>query len=418
MTDRLARVHWAMGQTLLPEHLLAQEDSLSVEASLRFRMTGLPDYGIAQCRWIDSLLTGGILSLQSLRLLTSQGALLDVPANASVAPFNLNVPGTSRLPVYVHVMEEASSQRSGPAENGWSTESQGVLARRVWRLVLSSEQNLTGAQETLKLAEFEKDPQEMWRLSKEYVPPLLQLGTSPFLVDDLSGLGPLLDVFRRKLAQDIASSYLSGESMFEAKQCLKSLLHIQRLVLDILGQIHLHPYHVLEELKRFHAEVCFYRETDPEHASDPYDHEQLGPCFGRLLDALRQQINLLARKAPYLPFELREGVYQLSLPPDVREAGEVYLLVQKEHVNASLSTASLKMAGVTRMATVHQLALQGIPLRKVERPPFQHRFGPEVDFYRVLEGEEWDHALRDLSVGFYGAPAYGGARFYLYWRMT
>jgi type VI secretion system protein ImpJ len=353
-----------------------------------------------------------------LRLLTPQGYLVDVPGNASISPFNLNIPGASRISVFVHVMGEESSQKAGPAENGWSTESGTLVARRVWRLVLSSEQNFTGALETLKLAELEKDPQELWHLSRDYVPPLMQVGTSPFLMEELGSLLPQLDVFRRKIAQDIAASYLSGESMFEAKQCLKALLQVQRLILDIQGQVHVHPYHVLEELQRFYVEVCFYRETDLEHAGEPYDHEKLALCFMRILESLRQQINLFVKKSPYLPFEMSEGIHRLTLPPEVREAAEVYLLVQKEHVNATVSVGNLKMAATSRMSAVHQLALQGLPVRRLERPPFQHRFGPEVDFYQVMAGEEWDHALRELSVGFYDAPAYAGTRFYLYWRLV
>lgn len=418
MTDRLARVQWAMGQTLLPEHLLAQEDSLATEASLRFRALGLPAFGVIQCRWIDSLLAEGVLSLQTLRLLTPQGNLLDVPGNASISPFNLNGPGASRLPVFVHVMGEESPQKSGPAENGWSTDSGTLVARRLWRLICSSEQNYAGALETLKLAEFEKDPQEMWRLCGEYVPPLLQVGTSPFLTGDLSSLFPQLEVFRQRIAQDIAASYLSGESMFEAKQCLKALLQLQRLIVDIQGQVHMHPYHVLEELKKFYVEVCFYRDAGPEHAGEPYDHEKLALCFSKVLDAVRQQINLVVKKSPYLPFDSSEGTHRLTLPPDIRDAVEVYLLVQKEHVNARVPVGNLKMAAHSRMAAVHQLALQGVPLRRIERPPFQHRFGPEVDFYQIVPGEEWDHALRELNVGFFDAPAYGGTRFYLYWRLV
>lgn len=418
MTDRLARVQWAMGQTLLPEHLLAQEDSLAEEASLRFRMRGLPDYGIARCRWIDSLLMEGVLSIQTLRFCTPRGLLVDVPGNASMAPFNLNVPGSSRLSVYVHILGEDVPRRPDGADSRWGTESEKGVPKRAWHLVLSSEQHFTGALETLKLAEFEKDPQEAWRLSKSYIPPLLQVGVSPFLSEDLEGLGPLLEVFRQKIAQDIAASYLSGESMYEAKQCLKALLHAQRLIKDLQGQVHEHPYRVLEALRRFYIEVCFYRETDPEYAVEGYDHEHLASCFGQVLDSLRQQINLFVRKSPYLPFELKEGLHRVTLPLEVREASEVYLLIQKEHVHATYPIGSLKIAASSRIAVVHQLALQGIPLRRIERPPFQHRFGPEVEFYRLVEGEEWDHALKELAAAFYDAPAYHGARFYIYWRLS
>ncbi len=74
------------------------------------------------------------------------------------------------------------------------------------------------------------------------------------------------------------------------------------------------------------------------------------------------------------------------------------------------------MAGASRVSLMHKLALKGIPLNKIDRPPFQHPFGPEVNFYTVGEGEEWDHALREQSAAFYVTTGLEGAKFFLYWR--
>ena len=65
---------------------------------------------------------------------------------------------------------------------------------------------------------------------------------------------------------------------------------------------------------------------------------------------------------------------------------------------------------------MHKLALQGIPLKKVAQPAFQHSFGHEVEFFRIMEGEEWDNALRELSVAFYDHPQLKDMEFYLYRR--
>jgi type VI secretion system protein ImpJ len=78
----------------------------------------------------------------------------------------------------------------------------------------------------------------------------------------------------------------------------------------------------------------------------------------------------------------------------------------------------MKLSSLSRLSAVHKLALQGVPLQKIGRPPFQHSFGPEVDFYRITEGEEWDHALRDQSLGFYNNPSFEGVKFYLFWRFA
>jgi type VI secretion system protein ImpJ len=100
----------------------------------------------------------------------------------------------------------------------------------------------------------------------------------------------------------------------------------------------------------------------------------------------------------------------------MREAKEVYFLVQKSHTNQKIELENLKLSASSRISLVHKLALQGIPLKKINQPAFLHSFGPEVDFYRIMEGEEWDNALRELSVVFYDHPQVKDMEFYLYRR--
>lgn len=418
MADKLARVRWEMGQTLLPEHLVALEDSLLADTIMRFRLMGLPDYGIARLKWNDTLLLEGVLSIQSMTLVMPSGALVNVRANAVIAPFNLNTPGTVSVSVYCHMLSSTSPmERVGSPASGASEDEEGGIRRLVWQLALSTEQVHPDALETLKLAEFVKSPEGAWKPSNDYIPPMVQMGMSPFLISELEELSQVLDLFQHKLGQEIATSYLSGDTMFSCKECLKETLNIQRFIGNLLSQVHLHPYFVYEKLKSFYTEVCFYRDTTPEYVTEAYNHDQLASCFERILLPLRQQIQLIQSKLPYMPFECKDGLYRVALPSGLREAKEVYFLVQKSHVNIRANLESFKMASIPRLPLIHKLALLGVPLKKMERPPFQHRFGPEVDFYLIVGGDEWDQALRDLSLSFYDSPQYQELRFYLYWRM-
>lgn len=47
---------------------------------------------------------------------------------------------------------------------------------------------------------------------------------------------------------------------------------------------------------------------------------------------------------------------------------------------------------------------------------FQHTFGPEVDFYQLQSGEEWNHVLRESAVAFYIHPTLEKANAFLFWR--
>lgn len=408
--DKLARVRWSIGQTLLPGHLVAQEESLAAECYARFRISGLPAHGVVRLQWNESLLPEGVLAIQHLGAVLPSGLLLDIPGNSQISPLNLNLSGHIRVPVYLHVLD---GDEEALEENETGNEE---IPRRIHRLALSFDQAHSGALESLRLGVFHKDPEGGWEVSAETLPAFLQVGASPFLRKELAELEQLLELFQHKVSQEIAASYLSGDSMFSAKECLKASLRTQRLLANLAGEIHLHPYNLYEALKELLTEVAFYRNVTPEQAVSPYTHEDLGRCFQDILHPLRQHIQHFQHRSPYLPLVLKDGMYQVDFPEETREAREVYLLAQKNRIQDRISLDACKFAARSRLSLIHKLALQGVPMKRIDRPPFQHKFGPEVDFYQIQEGDEWDHALQELSLVFYDQASLQGAKFYLYWR--
>ncbi|MFC1706085.1 type VI secretion system baseplate subunit TssK [Planctomycetota bacterium] len=414
-TDVLARVDWQMGQTLLPEHLVAQEESLLADTMTRFRMSGLPYHGVGYLRWSDALLTDGTLSIQALTLVLPSGQLIDIPGNAAANTLNLNLTGTTTVPVYLHLTGERVPQ-AAEADAQWLEE--GAQTTRVKHKVeLSPDQTTAAAVQTVKLAEFVKDSEEVWSLSNRYVPPLLQVGTSPFLKGLLDELSQLIEQFHFKLEQEIAAAFLGGEGLFSAKLCLGGLYRVERFLANLSGQIHPHPYVLYEELKRFYTDLCLYQNTAPEHVATPYRHEELSECLGEIVRPLLDEIQVIRTKSPYVPFVRQEGLCVIEeLPKEVRLAKEIYFLLQKPRVSDTIALEGVKLASRSRLKSVHQLSLHGIPFSKIERPPFQHQFGPEVEFYLLREGEEWDLALRDGTLAFYERAGLEEVNAHLYWR--
>jgi len=413
MDDKLARVCWKMGQTLLPEHLMAMEDSLLANTVLRFRMQGLPSYGIGKLILNETLLGEGIFSVQEMTLVLSSGLLLSVPGNARLSPFNLNLPGTTEVPVYLHILNDTPAADSSPG--GWDDDAEARIPRLMHRMALSSEQDYPNVIETLKLAEFLKSPQGIWQISRDYIPPLLQMGTSPFLRSEIDALSEALTLFQYNLYMD-AVSYLSGDSLSSVKQCLKSVFRTQRLLANLVSQVHLHPFFFCEELLTLYTEVCFYRNTTPENITSAYNHDQLASLHN-IIDLINKQMQMVRSLPPYLPFELSDNIYKVKLPDEIRQATNVYLLAQKDRVISRLSLDDLKLASLSRLTVVHKMALQGIPFKRVEHPSFQHSFGAEVEFYLLKEGEEWDHALNEMMVAFYNRPELKDTAFYIFWRI-
>ncbi len=413
MTDILARVHWKMGQSILPEFFVSQEESLLRDSILRFKATGLPFYGITRLKWNDSLISEGVVSINRMLLIMPSGQLLNVPENSKIAPFNLDHSGSARVSVYCHfVMDDDDNTEDA---GGWSDEDKSDIPKAYYKLILSSEQSTHGILESIKIAEFEKDPDETWQLSEEYIPPLIEIGTTPFFEKKMDELSQLLELFHYNLALE-SSGYLSGDSLVSVKMCMKSSIKIQRLLGNIKSQIHCHPYYLYEALNDFYTEVCYYKKILPQNNTSPYRHDQLAKCFNIIINPLIEQMKAVETKSPYLPFTYKDGIFSLKLPSGIRAAREAYFLVQKGHVGDNFDISNMKLGCVSRISTIHRLSLPGVPLKKTERPPFQHSFGAEVEFFKIAEGEEWDYALRDLSIAFYGQSQFDAIECFLYWR--
>ena len=93
------------------------------------------------------------------------------------------------------------------------------------------------------------------------MPPLIQIGTSPFLARLLDRLAKAIDLFQQRLREDIAASYLGGEGLMSAKTCLKAVYKMERFLANAKAQVRFHPYHLYEALKVFYAEVCVYQDA-------------------------------------------------------------------------------------------------------------------------------------------------------------
>jgi type VI secretion system protein ImpJ len=412
MNENLARIDWKMGQSLLPEHLIAQEESLLADANYKFSMLGVPFYGIGRLKILESLLAEGIFSVQAIAVVTMSGTLLVYPGNINIAPFNLNMPGTTKVSLYFHLLNTLAGSSS---ESSAKMEGATDVPRKLYQTVFSADQDFPDVVESLKIAEFIKSPDGIWEFSKDYVPPLFQVGTSPFFRKELQTLGDSLANFQYSLYMD-SMSYLSGDSLMTVKQCLKRVYVVQRLLTNILADVHLHPFFLQEELLKLYAEVCFYRGMAPENITAAYSHGNTAVIY-KIIDILGNQIQMVKNLPPYIPFKLTDNVYTATLPEKVRRASSVYLLVQKDQITRKITLAEVKLAGSSRLSFVHKMALKGIPFKRVEHPQFRHAFGAEVEFYLISEGEEWDYALNEMSAAFYDRPELADTNFYIFWRI-
>lgn len=412
-TLKTGPVRWFLGQTVLPEHLDALQARTDALVELRARMTGLPCYGVAQVIWSEQLLGEGVLGISALIAVLPDGEIVSVPGSAVLSQLSLTETGTTRAPVYVHLLDETQSAEGNRAYDSDPR----VVERLLVRARLAISERLDGSRGALKLAEFEKNVDGSWRLSADFIPPLLQVGTTPYLAEALQDLETRLSNLEPQLSAQLQDTFLRPERLQGIRKCLAEMSKVQSLLSDLKHRVGLHPHTLFMALRGLHFELCAFHEVQPNLPSLPYRHEELGRCFRDLLRTLQQHLKPVFLRSTHLRFQKANGLFSLSpLPEEAKQAQEVYLLVQRATLHERIPMDEIKLSCTSRLALVHRLVLRGVPFRAVERPPFQHTFGPEVDFYQLQLGEEWNHVLRENSIALYVHPVLEGANVFLFWR--
>jgi type VI secretion system protein ImpJ len=411
VAHQTSRVHWHMGQALLPEHFYAQEQSLREEFGLRLRLGSAPAFGVASLTWDDFQLQKGVVTVQELTLLLRSGALVDVPGNTSPAFLNLNATGATSVTVYLHLQsgyETANVSQGAPGDDG--------VERVIQKIELSVEPYSATGAESFKLARLECAPNGVWALDPNFLPAMVRVGEEPFFKPLIARGAAIATALQQVLLDEVKENYLAAEGQAAAKQCLRGLFAFTAFLGDIGREIRPHPYDVFCAVRALYLDVCVFRNVHPAGLDRGYEHEELASSLDTLLSELEEQVHIGRQRLPYSEFQLRDGVLTCALGKEVRRAKDVFLLVQKPQVAIKLDLARVKLASEGRINLVHERALRGISFNKLESPPFHHGLASTVDFFSVTPGQEWDYAVAEGKVVLFDSPALKDCRLYLYWR--
>lgn len=412
-TRRLASVHFYMGQTLLPEHLTAQEEAQRTVLDLRMQALGMPAHGVTQFLLSEPLLREGVFALIALSAVLADGSVIDVPATCQVAPFSLNATGQSQLSLYLHTLHETIPARDHPV---YRTDPRSVQ-RVVHRAQLAMVDALPETRSVLRICDMEKGVDGVWSLAESYIPPLLTVGSSPFLGLALHESDEAMRVIASHIEGQLQDTFLRPERLAVMRRTLSDILAVQALFFDMRSGLQPHPYALFVTLRSLLFSLACFHEALPEDRAHFYRHEQLAGCFHKLFAQLKQLCRPVYAHVTHLRFGKGNGLFTIpALPEDLKLAQEVYLLIQRPHVHDRVSLDEVKLSCTSRLALVHRLVLKGVTYQHIERPVFRHPFGPEVDFYQLAVGEEWNHCVKEGSISFYVHPVLERVNAFLFWR--
>jgi type VI secretion system protein ImpJ len=429
---RLQPVIWSKGTFLTPQHLQIQdrfiEDTLGfMLGSLNFRPWGFSRLGINQ-----EALAGGVLSINAASGLFPEGMPFDIPdADPAPPPKPLDQhfeADQTSLDVYLaipHYRERGlnvSVSRQGADtrflaevavvrdENTGVTEKPIQIAQKNFRLLVEGE-NRQGVS-ALRAARVIRTPAGSYQLDPHYVPPLLDISASDYLVaisrrlvEILSAKSTMLAGLRRQKNQSLADFTASDIANFWLLYTVNTHFPLFRHIFETAKG---HPERLYGSMLSLAGALTTFSLKVHPRDLPAYDHEELEACFTSLDEKLRFLLEtVVPSNFVSLPLKLvQPSIYATALSDDKYfKNTRMYLSIQAEMNEGELigkTPQLIKVCSATHIDHLVRNALPGLTLTHVARPPSSIPVKLNCQYFSLNQsGGAWEAILRSRNLAAY-----------------
>ncbi len=399
MVKRLQPVVWAKGTFLTPQHLQMQDRY--VESLLQFRLDALNfrPWGFLELHMDQEALASGNLTLLRASGIFADGLVFSIPeadaapppkplghffeGDQAAADFYLAIPpyrerglnissGTNSADTrYVAEVTTVRDETSGQTEKPLQ------VARKNFRILAETE--VRRGTPALKIARVSRSEAGTFQLDAAFVPPLLDIAASDYvmsvarrLVEILSAKSSQLAGMRRQKNQSLADFTASDIASFWLLYTINTHLPLMR---HLFESRHGHPEALFSlMLEVAGALTTFSLEIHPRDLP-AYDHENLGACFRDLDEKLRRLLEtVVPANFVALPLKaIQPSIWATALEDDRYLVNtKMYLAINAETSEAEIISKAphlVKVCSATHIEHLVKHALPGMQLTHVPQPP-------------------------------------------------
>jgi type VI secretion system protein ImpJ len=444
------RVVWAEGMLVAPQHL--QQQDLYHERLLDRRIAALAPYpwGVVSVE-----LDAGALGADQLRLTRFVGILPDGlyagfeagdPECPPARPIGAHFAPTARtLEIYLGVPKElegipsVSDERPG---TGSAAVVDTKAARARYRASSRAVSDLSGTAsdlqmsfahrnavvlfggesredyDAIKIAEVVRDGSGALLNNEAYIPPVLRIDASEFLMGGVRRLLSLMMTKQRQLSGDRRQrdgsniEFNSGDvTRFLQLSAVNSAIPMLNYGATN-GEIspftlYLMLIQVCGQLATFSAEVDVTK-------LPIFAHTDLNATFEELFARITQLLRTTVRET-YLqvPLETSQGIHFGRLDDDRLMKALHYVLAVRTGANVPEEQLAQRLPGLCKIASRAQLpyilrsATPGVPIQVTHRPPTEIPIRAGVTYFALtLQNEHWRQILEERSLGIFFPPPF------------
>jgi type VI secretion system protein ImpJ len=423
---QLKPVLWTKGTFLTPQHLQVQDRF--IEDALNFRLQALKfcPWGFRDLAINAELLAEGQFALTRAAGIFPDGLLFEIPEADPPPPSKsleeffdkdtksldvyLAIPDYRQRGLNVSTGKEAGTRYLAEVaafrdENTGMGEKPIQVARKNMRLLAQSE-NREGSS-VLRLANVERTPAGTFQLNPRFVPPLVEIGASEYLVGLLRGLVELLSARstqlsagRRQKNQSLADFTASDIANFWLLYTVNSNFPVfSHLYESKMG----HPEELYAAMVALAGSLTTFSQKMRPRDLPLYVHDSLGPIFSELDEKLRSLLetvvptNLISLPLKLMPNS--NSIYGTAIDHDkYLQNTRLYLAVSAETTEENIIQKVpqlVKACSATHIDHLVKQALPGIQLRHLTNPPSAIPVKLKYQYFALNQsGPAWEAVTR------------------------
>lgn len=401
--SRYRKVVWNEGMLLTPHHFQQWDNYHEGLINSRINSLFAFNYGVLDLQINHEATANGNFQIISCRAVLPDGLMINIPdtdPEPSLRPIAEHFKAEQEvLGVYLAIPAQrfgaANFQANGaPAsinvrflqegvlvkdETTGTNEQQIALAKPNLRIIFEDE--LRDGFTAIKIAELERTPTGQYKVSENYIPPVLTIGASTWLVNMLRQLIEILITKSSTLAEQRRQSHSSIADFTTSDVAIFWLLHTVNSAIPTLMHYFtsplLHPEKLYLKMAELVAELMtFSIELHPKDIIK-YNHDDLYYTFSNLSAQLRNLLEtVIPTRCVSIPLEKISATTYIGRVEDDRLLSEAEFYIA---VSANMPVSKiiedipriLKVASRDVIDTVVGRALPGVPLIYKDPPPAQ-----------------------------------------------
>ena len=429
---QLQPVIWSKGTFLNPQHLQTQDRFL--ESMLEFRMDALNfrPWGFRELRVDQEALAAGNFAVSAASGILPDGLAFDIPDSDPAPPprplapafdadhdtceVYLAIPNLRDRGLNVSMADRNANTRYVAEvilvrdENSGLSEKPLQIARKGFRFLVEGEPRQ--GYSVLRVASIKRTPSGAFQAENNFVPPLLDIGTSDYLVAILRRLVEILTAksatlggMRRQKNQSLADFTASDIANFWLLFTVNSYFPLLRHLFETRKG---HPEGLFTVMAALAGTLTTFSQKYQPRDLPGYDHEELSACFTNLDEKLRELLEtVVPSNFVSLPLKLvQPSIYATAIADDkYLKNTKMYLAINaemKEPDLIKLAPRLVKVGSANQIETFIRQALPGVRIAHLASPPGAIPIKMNYQYFSLNQaGDEWDAVGRSRNLAAY-----------------